>query len=140
MMISTRGRYAIRVIVDLAEQCSSKYVRLKDLSERQGVSIKYLENIMALLSKHGMVDAVHGKGGGYKLTKDPSEYKVGDFLRLTEGTLAPVSCLECGGPDCPKKTNCRTLPMWKKLDKMINDYFDSITIADLMRTEDGMWI
>ena len=140
MMISTRGRYALRVIVDLAEQFSNGYVRLKEISERQGISIKYLESIMSLLSKNGLVDAVHGKGGGYKLTRDPSEYKVGDFLRLTEGSLAPVSCLECGGVSCSRKHSCRTLPMWKKLDEMINNYFDTITIADLMRTDDGMWI
>ncbi len=140
MMISTRGRYALRVIIDLAEQCASGYVRLKDISERQGISLKYLESIMSLLSKNGLVDAVHGKGGGYKLARNTKEYSVGEILRLTEGSLAPVSCLECEGSDCPRKASCRTLPVWNHLDKMINEYLDSVSIADLAKMDDGMWI
>jgi len=140
MMISTRGRYALRVIIDLAEQCSNGYVRLKDISERQEVSLKYLENIMSLLTKSKIVEGVHGKGGGYKLTRKPEDYKIGEILRLTEGSLAPVSCLECGGVDCARKSTCRTLPVWTHLDKMINEYLDSINIADLMQVNEGMWI
>lgn len=140
MMISTKGRYALRVLIDLAEQCSSGNIRLKDISERQEVSLKYLENIMSLLVKSNFVEGTHGKGGGYKLTRKPEEYSIGEILRLTEGSLAPVSCLECGGPDCARKLKCRTLPVWTHLDKLITDYLDSISIADLMQVDEGMWI
>ncbi|MCQ2219005.1 MAG: Rrf2 family transcriptional regulator [Paludibacteraceae bacterium] len=140
MMISTRGRYALRVIIDLAEQCSSGNIRLKDISERQNISLKYLENIMPLLVKNKIVEGVHGKGGGYKLGKDPQEITVGEILRLTEGSLAPVSCVECGGADCNKKLTCRTLPVWTHLDKIITEYLDSVSISNLMKVDEGMWI
>lgn len=137
-MISTRGRYALRIMIDLAEQNSSSNIRLKDISERQGISFKYMENIMSLLTKSNLVEGTHGKGGGYRLTKDPAEYKVGDILRLTEGSLSPVSCLECSGvKECPRKDICRTLPMWKNLERIISEYLDSVTIADLSDT--GSW-
>ena len=125
MLISTRGRYALRVLVDLAEQNTSEYIPLKEIAVRQHISQKYSESIMTLLSK----------GGGYRLSREPADYKIGDVLRLTEGTLAPVSCLECGSDPCERADECRTLPMWIKLDEMINDYLDDISVADLMKQE-----
>lgn len=138
MIVSTKGRYALRVMIDLAEQESAanneaNRTPLKEIAERQNISQKYIEAIMTLLSKNGFVDAVHGKGGGYRLNKKPQEYKVGDILRLTEGTLAPVACLEKNAEDCPRKAECRTIPLWTKLDDLIESYLDSVTIADLMK-------
>lgn len=131
MMISTRGRYALRVMIDLEEHGKDGFIPLKDIADRQHISKKYLESIMTLLSKNRMVEGVHGKGGGYRLNRDPHDYKVGDILRLTEGSLAPVTCLECGAEPCEKADVCRTLPMWQKLNTLINDYLDSVTLADL---------
>ncbi|MBQ8679831.1 MAG: Rrf2 family transcriptional regulator [Treponema sp.] len=133
MIVSTRGRYALRVLIDLAEHSEDERIPLKDVAERQEISQKYIESIMTLLSKHGFVDGVHGKGGGYKLNRAPEDYKVGDILRLTEGTLAPVACLEAGAAPCPKKEQCRTIPMWTKLDELIEGYLDSVSIKDLMK-------
>ena len=133
MIVSTKGRYALRVMIDLAEQHKQDRVPLKEIAERQEISQKYIEAIMTILSKNGFVDAVHGKGGGYKLNKKPEEYKVGDILRLTEGSLSPVACLEKGAEECPRKKNCRTLPMWTKLDELVEGYLDSISLADLMK-------
>ena len=133
MMISTRGRYAIRVMIDLAEQGSSNYIRLKDISERQDISLKYLENITTSLSKAGLIEGVHGRGGGYKLNRAPEEYKIREILTVTEESLAPVACLECDAKVCERKSICRTLPMWEKLYKTVNDFFDSYTLADLMK-------
>lgn len=132
MKISTRGRYALRVIIDLAEQGNQNYTPLKDIATRQNLSQKYMESIMTILSKNNLVEAVHGKNGGYRLNREPKDYKVGEILRVTEGSLAPVSCLECGAEPCEKAKQCRTLPMWDKLHEMINDYLDSVTVADLM--------
>ena len=125
MMISTRGRYAIRVMVDLAEQGSSNYIRLKDISERQDISLKYLESITTTLSKAGLIDGVHGRGGGYKLNRQPNDYTIGEILRTTEGSLAPVACLECEANYCKREPNCRTLPMWKELYKTITNFFNN---------------
>ncbi len=133
MIVSTRGRYALRVLTDLAEHGSTDFIPLKDISERQEISRKYLESIMTLLSKNGFVDGVHGKGGGYRLNRPPEEYKIGEILRLTEGTLAPVACLEKGAAPCLRAPDCRTLPMWTKLNEMITGYLDSVSVADLMR-------
>lgn len=135
MIVSTRGRYALRVMIDLAEQAADGYVPLKDIVQRQKISQKYVEAIMTLLSKNGFVVGVHGKGGGYKLNRKPSEYKIGDILRLTEGTLAPVACLECGAEPCERAPDCRTLPLWKELDSRVSGYLDSVTLADFMRTK-----
>lgn len=135
MLISTRGRYALRVLIDLAEQNTEEFIPLKEISARQKLSQKYSESIMTMLSKAGMIEGIHGKGGGYRLSRTPGEYKIGDVLRLTEGTLAPVSCLECGAEPCERADECRTLPMWVKLDRMINEYLDQVSIADLMRQE-----
>jgi len=132
MIVSTRGRYALRVLLDIAEHSDDERIPLKEVADRQEISQKYIESIMTLLSKNGFVDAVHGKGGGYKLNRMPSEYKIGDILRLTEGTLAPVSCLVKGAAPCPKKETCKTVEMWTKLDQLVEGYLDSVTLADLM--------
>ena len=133
MIVSTKGRYALRVMIDLAENNNQERIPLKEIAERQGISQKYIEAIMTILSKHGFVDAVHGKGGGYRLNKKPEEYRVGDILRLTEGSLSPVACLEAGAEECPRKLECRTLPMWTKLDELVEGYLDSVRLSDLMR-------
>ena len=133
MIVSTKGRYALRVMIDLAEQHTQDRTPLKEIAERQEISQKYIEAIMTLLSKNGFVEAVHGKGGGYKLNKKPEEYKVGDILRLAEGSLSPVACLEKGAPECPRKNACRTLSLWTKLDDLVENYLDSVTLADLMK-------
>ncbi|MBO5516967.1 MAG: RrF2 family transcriptional regulator [Firmicutes bacterium] len=130
-MISTRGRYALRVMIDLAEQGRETYTPLKEVAERQRISKKYIEAIMASLSKAGLVDAVHGKGGGYRLNKPAEEYTVGEILRVTEGDLAPVACLEHGAAPCEYAGECKTLPVWDKLNLMINGYLDGITLAEL---------
>lgn len=135
MMISTRGRYALRVMIDLAEHRSSDFTALKGIAERQGISRKYLEGIMSVLSKGGLVEAIHGKGGGYRLAKAPEEYRVGDILRLTEGTLSPVACLEEGAEPCAKAAECRTLPLWTGLFERIGEYLDSVMLSDLMKKE-----
>lgn len=133
MMVSTRGRYALRVMIDLAEHSRGEYIPMKEIAERQDISLKYLERILPVLTQNGMIEGVHGKGGGYKLTKPLNEYRVGDILRLTEGDLAPVACLECGSTPCERTAECRTLPMWSRLNTLINDFFDGVTIADLMK-------
>ena len=133
MIVSTRGRYALRVLVEMAEHSSDERIPLKEISEKQGISQKYMESIMTLLSKNGFVDAIHGKGGKYMLNRKPEEYRIGDILRLTEGTLAPVACLEKNAEQCPKQNVCRTVGMWRKLDELIETYLDSVTIADLMK-------
>lgn len=133
MIVSTKGRYALRVMIDIAEHHTEARTPLKEIAERQNISQKYIESIMTMLSKNGMVDAVHGKGGGYKLNRKPEEYKVGDILRLTEGTLSPVACLEAGAEECPRKAVCRTLPLWTKLDDLVENYLDSVTLKDLMK-------
>ena len=135
MKISTKGRYALRVIIDLAEQQKNDYIPLKEIAARQGISLKYLESIMTVLSKNNFIEALHGKGGGYRLNREPADYKVGEILRLIEGALAPVACLEGGAKPCENASACKTLPMWEKLNAMINDYLDSVSIADLMEND-----
>ena len=135
MLISTRGRYALRVMIDLAEHRSDDFIPLKVIAERQEISEKYLESIIKLLVKEHLLNGLRGKGGGYKLTKAPEEYTVGSILRLTEESLAPVACIERGPDICPRMSQCRTLPLWQGLDKVINDYLDHITIADLMQSD-----
>ena len=132
MIISTRGRYALRVMIDLAENENGDYIAMKKIAERQGISLKYLERILPVLTQNEIIEGVQGKGGGYRLTRAPEEYTVGEILRLTEGDLAPVSCLECGAEPCVRRSECRTLPMWTKLHGMIGDYLDSVTLADLL--------
>ncbi len=130
-MISTRGRYALRVMIDLTEHGSKDYTPLKEVAERQHISKKYLEAIMTSLSKAGLVDAVHGKGGGYRLNRKPEEYTIGEVLRVTEGDLAPVACVGSGGNHCQYAGECKTLPVWDKLNLLINGYLDGVTLADL---------
>ena len=132
MMISTRGRYALRVMIDLAETGGNNFVAMKKIAERQGISLKYLERIIPVLVKNGLIEGVQGKGGGYRLCRSPKEYSVGEILRLTEGDLAPVSCLECNADSCERAAECKTLPMWRDFYKMVNSYFDGISLADLM--------
>ena len=133
MLISTRGRYALRVLLDLTEHKGDGYIPMKVVAERQGLSLKYIQAIMPVLSKNGLIEGVHGKGGGYRLSKPLSEYRIGDILRLTEGNLAPVTCLECDAKPCDKKDSCPTLPMWTEFHKMVNDYFDGITLENLIK-------
>lgn len=132
MMISTRGRYALRVMLDLAEHTCDNYIPMKAVAERQELSLKYLERILPALVKNGLVEGVHGKGGGYRLSREPDQCTVGEILRLTEGDLAPVSCLESDATPCNRTSTCRTLSMWNKFFKMTNEYFDGITLADLL--------
>ena len=133
MKISTRGRYALRVMVDLAEHYGTDYIPLKEIAARQEISQKYLEGIMADLSKTDLLEGVHGKGGGYRLARAPGDYTVGEILRLTEGDLAPISCLEKNAPPCERANRCRTLPMWRDFYRMINAFFDGITLAQLVQ-------
>ena len=132
MMISTRGRYALRVMIDLAEHSNGGYIPMKEVAQRQEISLKYIERIVPVLTKSGCVEGVHGKGGGYRLTREPDEYPLGEILRATEGDLAPVACLEKGAKPCPRAKGCKTLPMWKELDELICNYLDNKTLADLL--------
>ena len=132
MLISTRGRYALRVMADIAANKTDKYVPLKEISLRQDISLKYLEGIMSDLSKANLVIGLHGKGGGYKLSIPPDKITVGSVLKITEGTLAPVTCLSKQENDCPRKEKCKTLPMWEKLYGLIDGFFESVTINDLL--------
>ena len=131
MIVSTKGRYALRVMIDLAEHQSEKYVPLKEVAARQEISEKYLENILKVLVQNGFLEGLRGKGGGYRLTRSPDQYTVGEILMLTEGSLAPVSCLAPGAPACSRMPNCRTYEMWKGLNDLITNYFGNITLADL---------
>ena len=133
MIVSTKGRYALRVMLCLAQREADAYIPLKEIAEAEEISQKYLESIMTILSKAGFLDAVHGKGGGYRLNRKPEEYTVGAILKHTEGSLAPVSCTTQGAAACSRSTCCQTLPMWERLEKLINDFFEGITLADLLR-------
>lgn len=135
MMISTRGRYALRVLIDLAEHGGDGYIPMKEIADRQGISLKYLEQIIPSLSKHGYVEGITGKGGGYRVIRSPEECRVGDILRITEGDLAPVACLERGAKPCQRAYMCKTYPMWVEFYRIVNEYFDSVTLADLMKTD-----
>jgi len=132
MMISTKGRYALRVMVDLAEHPTDAYIPLKEIAQRQEISEKYLESILKVLVRNGVLIGLRGKGGGYRLTAEPDKCRVGDILRLTEGELAPVACLSCDINTCERAQTCKTLPMWSEFYKLTNVYFDGITLADLM--------
>ena len=134
-MVSTRGRYALRVMIDLAEHDNGKYISMKSVAERQGVSLKYMEKILPLLVSANLIEGVHGRGGGYKLTRNPEEYTVNEILSVAEGTLAPVACLEEGAPLCDRKDQCRTLPLWAGLDKVVSEYLNGIHLSDLMKKE-----
>jgi Rrf2 family protein len=133
MKISTRGRYALRAMIDMAEHNTGEYIPLRDVAERQEISEKYLESILPALTKAGFLDGLRGKGGGYKLSRPAESYTVGSILKLVEGSIAPVACLDCTPNKCPRAAQCRTLPMWQKLNDMLDAFFDGITIADLCR-------
>ncbi len=132
-MISTRGRYAIRVMLDIAKNQQDAYVPMKDVANRQGLSLKYLEQILPALTKNKLVEGVQGKGGGYRLVRDLDEYTIGDILRVTERELAPVSCLAEGAQECERRGACPTIDFWEGLYSVINDYLDSKTLKDLMK-------
>ncbi|WP_102337263.1 RrF2 family transcriptional regulator [Collinsella provencensis] len=132
MLVSTKGRYALRVMVDLAEHDDEGRIPLKNIAERQGISEKYLENILSTLVRNGLLSGMRGKGGGYRLTRSPEEFTVGEILRLTEGSLSPVACLDGAHKNCPHAEACRTIGMWTKLDEMISGYLDGVRLADLM--------
>ena len=133
MIVSTKGRYALRVMVHFAQRGNEGYIPLKEIAEAEGISQKYLETIMSTLSKAGFVDAVHGKGGGYRLNRSPEDYTVGSILKLTEGSLSAVSCTSQGAAACSRTECCTAKPMWDRLDKMIDDFFEGITIGDLLK-------
>ena len=133
MLISSRGRYALRVMIDLAEHDDGAYIPMKEVAQRQDISLKYLERILPILVSAKLVEGLHGKGGGSRLTRSPEDYRISEVLRLTEGDLAPVACLECNAEKCKRTAECRTLPMWMELNRRVNEYLDSVTIADLMK-------
>lgn len=131
MMISTRGRYALRVMLYLAEHGNGENVPMKEVAKTEDLSLKYLEQILPVLTKNGLIEGVHGKGGGYKLTRKPDRYTVEEILRHTEGSLAPVACME-GSTTCERAAKCKTLPMWSELDEVVSAYLSGITLYDLM--------
>lgn len=136
MLISTKGRYALRVMLELAQGEPGECMPLPVIAQRQGISEKYLESIIAVLARTGLVEGQRGKGGGYRLSRELKDYSVGEIVRLTEGSLAPVSCLE-GENTCPRADKCLSLPVWEKLDTLINDYLDSVSLADLLAEGGG---
>ncbi len=131
MLVSTKGRYALRVMIDLAKRDPSEFITLNVIAEEEEISEKYLESIISVLSKAGFVEGVRGKGGGYRLTKSADEYTAGDIIQLMEGGVSPVACLENGAKICDRAEKCATLPMWKELDKIICDYLNSVKLSDL---------
>ena len=133
-MISTRGRYSIRILLDLAEHRSGDYIPMKDMAQRQDISLKYIGKIMPLLKTAGLVDSSHGIGGGYKLTRAPEQYTLWEILQVAEGDMAPVSCLQKDAAVCDRAAECRTLPVWEKYYALTKDYFESVTLADLLDT------
>ena len=133
MLISTRGRYALRVLIDIAENSEGSFIPMKEVAARQEISLKYLEQILPILTKNGIIEAAHGKGGGYRLNAKPEDIKVSDVLRLTEGDLSPVACLGTDAKPCDKEKDCRTLELWSGLNKVVNSYLDQYSIADMVR-------
>ena len=136
-MISTRGRYALRVMIDIAENSNGNFIPLTEIAERQEISEKYLESILVILTRGNLLLGMRGKGGGYKLTRAPKDYTLGTILRLTEGSLSPVACLKEGAEPCGKSAACRTLPVWKGLHDAINTYLDGITLAELLENKEN---
>ncbi len=133
-MISTKGRYSIRILLDLAQHRSGKYIPMKDVAARQDISLKYIERLTPALRTAGLIESVHGIGGGYRLTREPEEYTLWEILVLSEGDLAPVSCLQAGAEPCARAAECRTLSVWEGYYKLTKDYFSGITLADLLDT------
>ena len=136
MIVSTRGRYGLRVMIDLAEHNDGGFVPLNDIAKRQGISEKYLESVVSSLVKAGYLEGLRGKKGGYRLTKSPEEYTVGSILRLTEKSLAPVACLDCDVNTCERRDTCKTLPLWEKLDTLLENFFEGINLKQL---SEGEW-
>lgn len=136
-MISTRGRYAVRVMIDLAEHGGEKYIPLKDIASRQEISKKYLEIIVKDMVAGGLLAGASGKGGGYRLLRKPEEYTVGEILELMEGSLSPVACLGKGAPPCPRAKTCKTLPLWAEYDRLSRDFFYGKRLSDLLSLSDG---
>ena len=132
ILVSTKGRYALRVMLDLAEKNSEKFIPLEEIAQRQGISKKYLEAILKILVDNGLLKGVRGKGGGYKLTRQPSEYIVGEILELTEVPMSVVECLKGENNFCDRKSECLTLPMWEKFNKLTHDFFYGITLQDIL--------
>lgn len=137
MMISTKGRYALRFLIDIAQHQAEGYVPLKEVADRQEISEKYLESIVKILVKEGMLTGLRGKGGGYRLSKTPDQYHVRQVLQLMEGPLVPVACLEGHADSCPRMASCPTLPLWQGLDRVIREYLDGFTIEDLVKKDDS---
>lgn len=135
MKISTKGRYALRIMADLAIHDNGEYIRLKDIAERQSITLKYLEQIMPLLTKAGYVKSCRGNNGGYMLARKPKEYTAGEILRTTEGSLSPIACIEDQPNRCPRKEKCTTLSFWEGLWQVINEYVDHVTLADLIKNQ-----
>ena len=136
-MISTKGRYSLRILLDLAEHRNGNFIPMKDVAKRQGISLKYIERLLPALKEGGLIESLHGKGGGYRLASSPENVSVSQVLNIMEGTLAPVACLEAGSPPCGRVQNCRTLPVWKGLYRVIREYLSGFSIADLMGEEEG---
>ena len=131
-MISTKGRYSIRILLDLAEHRNGDFIPMKEVAGRQGISLKYIERLMPALKAAGLVESVHGIGGGYRLTREPEEYSLGEILELAEGDLAPGACLQPEAPVCQRADECRTLGVWQGFYDLTRDYFSRITLADLL--------
>ena len=131
-MISTKGRYSIRILLDLAEHYNGSYIPMKEVAARQEISLKYVERILPPLKAAGLIASTHGIGGGYRLTREPEQYTLWEILRIAEGSLAPVACLQSGAEPCTRAAECRTLPVWRRYYKLTQDYFEGITLADLM--------
>ena len=132
-MISTKGRYSIRILLDLAEHRNGDFIPMKEVAGRQGISLKYIERLMPALKAAGLVESVHGIGGGYRLTREPEEYSLWEILELAEGDLAPVACLQPEAPVCQRADECRTLGVWQGFYDLTRDYFSRITLADLLK-------
>jgi Rrf2 family protein len=140
MKVSTKGRYAVRVMLDLAMHNTGEYIPLKEISARQNITVKYLEQIIGMLNRAGMLNSLRGNNGGYRLAKAPEEYTIGDVLRITEGNVSLAPCIDEGNQDCERRSGCVACSFWTGLDKVINDYIDSYTLADLMkRAEENDW-
>ena len=133
MLVSTKGRYALRIMLDLAQCSGGESVVLMDVAKRQGISEKYLESIVSSLTRAGLLTGQRGRGGGYRLSRTPEEYSIGEILRATEGPLVPVSCLKTKENECDRSAECLTLPLWKELDRRMSDYLDRVTLAALLR-------
>ena len=137
MLISSMGRYAVLILLDLAEHHNGGYIPMKEVAARQDISLKYIERLMPALKSAGLVESVHGIGGGYRLTREPEDYTLWEILELAEGDLAPVTCLQPDAPVCQRAGECRTLPVWRGYYDMTRQYFSDITLADLMNTPQG---